>query len=456
MSTAALMFSLLFVAGCGLALVRHPIYGLYSYLLAFYMAPETKWWAAQLPSLRWSLVAGVVSLVAVLIHRPGRLRAPWHQHPAARALIFFVVWLWIQTPWALSITDHLFLAVLFTKYLLMFAILYSTLSDAKDIQNFALVHVIGCAVWGIEAYMDPGSGRLENIGSGDVAGSAFASMQMSTALAFAGFLFLGIPNPKRWIVFAAIPFILNAVILMATRGAFVGIVAAAPFAILFAPKAKRKMTIAYAALGGALLLVLAHDYFWQRMSTIPTTQGTVMEQSAASRIDVAKANFEMFQDHPLGVGHRGNDLLSPQYLSEALLTSTEGGRIRSAHNVLMAVLVDHGIIGFSLFIFFHLRIVGALRRLRRGAADKLPQDLQALCAAIIASLAIYWANAQFANMFKAEVVIWMASLVAAMEALVNKAPETAASASDWSARRLRHVARLAGSEDVRQATVDRS
>jgi hypothetical protein len=420
MSTAALSFLLLFIAGSTLALVRHPIYGLYAYMLVFYMAPESKWWGVQLPSLRWSLLAGIVCLVAVLIHRPAREHPPWTQQPAARALIAFTLWVWIQTPWALSLADHWFLATLFTKYVIMFAIVYSTLSDARNIQHFALVHVIGCSVWGLEAYMDPGGGRLENIGSGDVAGSAFASMHMSTALAFAGFLFLGISDVKRWVAFATIPFILNAVILMATRGAFVGIVAAAPFAILFAPKSRRKMTMAYAALGGALLLVLAHDFFWERMSTITVSQNAPMEQSAASRIDIAKANLRMFADYPLGVGHRGNDILSPQYMPQDLL-SRDGANLRSAHNVVMAVLVDHGIIGIALFGLFHLQIWRALGRLRKVPDGGLPLDLQALCAAITASLIIYWANAQFANMLKAEVVIWMAATVAAMETLHRKA-----------------------------------
>src|SRR5262249_14339220 len=154
----------------------------------------------------------------------------------------------------------------------------------------------GCFLWAYTAYLHPGSGRLETIGYGDVSGSAFASMQLGTGLVFAGFAFLGAPGLLKWVAFSAIPFGLNAIILMATRGAFVGLPMGIPAALYLTPRSKRTLVLVSVTLAPLLLVVLAHDLFWDRMSTIPLARDAPIESSAESRIEVAKANYRMFLD----------------------------------------------------------------------------------------------------------------------------------------------------------------
>jgi hypothetical protein len=301
-------------------------------------------------------------------------------------------------------------------------VLYTSLSDPKNIRLFFFSHIIGCFLWGYTAYMYPGSGRLENLGSGDVAGSAFASMQLETGLAFAGFAFLGVSGVWKWLAFSSIPFILNAVILMATRGAFVGLLAGAVAAIFGSPRSRRRMVTLCVSLGAILFFILAHDLFWSRMSTILPDDKGVREASAESRFDIAQANLQMFLDYPLGVGHRGNDILSPRYLPPALLTQRDGVAVRSAHNTIMAVLVDHGFIGIVLFALFHISIARSLMRIKFRSSANVAGEFGAYAAALAVSLVIYWGNSQFANFTKAEVVIWIAVLAGALEWMAN-APE---------------------------------
>jgi hypothetical protein len=438
MSLTALAFVLLFFAGIVMAFARHPVFGLYTYMLTFYAAPGDSWWSADLPDLRWSLLAAAVTFIAVSVHGSPPQRRPWHSHASARILIALSVWLWIQTPWALSLQNHLFLATLFTKYVVMYAIVYAVAADERHIRGFAMAHVLGCFYWGFLAWANPGSGRLEDIGTSDVAGSAFASMHVSTAVAVAGFLFLGVAGWRRWVMLLAIPFILNAIVLMATRGAFVGLVAAVPAALYMAPGGRRALIAGSSVLGGVLLLMLAHDFFWERMATIVVKQDGQMEESAASRFGIAGANLQMFVDHPYGVGHRGNDILSPRYMPPELLTDKDGEAIRSAHNTVMAILVDHSIIGLLLVVMLHAQIVRAILRLRRLPDGTLSPAMFALCSALGTALVIYWCNAQFANMTKTEVVIWIAALAAALEAL----PKSGAAAPDNKPRLSRTAEKL--------------
>jgi O-antigen ligase len=242
-------------------------------------------------------------------------------------------------------------------------------------------------------------------------------MHVSTILALAAFIFLGYSGWRKWVPFFCVPLILLAIVQMQTRGAFVGLVAGVPVALLFAPRNKRGWVVFYLILGALLFLRVANNDFWERMATIHTAEGQEMESSAASRIAIAEANWRMAKDHPMGVGHRGNDLLSPRYMPESLLTTKDGVQVRSAHDTVMAILVDHGIVGLVLIVVFHARIVATLLRLWSRAAQ-LSAETQALIGGLATALVIYWVNAQFANMTKAEVVIWIAAMAAALESRV--------------------------------------
>jgi hypothetical protein len=419
MSITALFFLFLFLAGLLLAFLKHPIYGVFSYLLVFYMSPGEAWWSSDIPDLRWSLLAGVFTITAAIRHPAPPSRPPWYLQASIQILIAFTIWVWIQTPWAMSMKDHIFFALLFTKYILLYVMLYTCFTDPLRIRQFIFAHVIGCFLWGYLAFRNPGSGRLEKLGAGDVAGSAFASMQLGTGLAFAGYAFIGNSGIGKWIAFSSLPFILNAIILMATRGAFVGLLVGAPAAIFFSSKPYRRTVTICLALAGILLLVLGHELFWERMSTIPLGAQESLEASAASRVDIARANVQMFWDHPMGVGHRGNDLLSPRYMPDHLLTEKAGIKVRSAHNTLMAVLVDHGFVGIILFVLFHASIARSLIRLRTHCEPISSNNLGIYTGTLGTSLLVYWGNAQFANFTKAEVVIWIAALSGALEWMAN-------------------------------------
>ena len=39
------------------------------YIWTFYEYPEQRWWGLELPDLRWSLTAAVITFAAVILHR---------------------------------------------------------------------------------------------------------------------------------------------------------------------------------------------------------------------------------------------------------------------------------------------------------------------------------------------------------------------------------------------------
>ncbi len=69
MSITALGFLGVYAIGLVLAFVRHPRYGLFAYLWVFYNHPPSRWWGEQLPDVRWSLIAAIVTMLAIAVHR---------------------------------------------------------------------------------------------------------------------------------------------------------------------------------------------------------------------------------------------------------------------------------------------------------------------------------------------------------------------------------------------------
>src|SRR5690606_28545805 len=120
MSLTALAFALVFGSTMLLALFRNPLYGLYAYTAVFYLHPPDRWWGADLPDLRWSLVAAIVTLIATIRLPADPERPAWTSYGAARILLMLTAWVWVQNLWALSAEEHLDLSILFTKYVLLF------------------------------------------------------------------------------------------------------------------------------------------------------------------------------------------------------------------------------------------------------------------------------------------------------------------------------------------------
>ena len=440
MSLTAAAFLAIFAGGLILAFVRHPIFGLVAYMWSFYQNPSTTWWGREVPDLRWSMIAAVGTLLATLLWQqieanagqtvvgdrslpggPDRAPAPpppspaWYSNGAAKILSIYVLWMWLQTLWAVRPEAHLEGCILYTKYLVLFYVLYRLLLDRRFMELFSWSHVIGCFIWGWIAFGTEIHGRMElKLGPG-VDDSNLVGAHLATGLAFAGFLFLGSPGWRRWLAFATIPFILNGIILTASRSAMIATMVGGAMAAMLAPRAHRGKMVACALLGVVLLLQLAgNDVFWERMGTIGQTDVGEMDKSAASRVALLTSQWNMVTDYPLGAGHRGNEFLSPRYVPEEYLSETG---YRSAHNTVMAVLVDQGFPGLLLFIALVGWAAFRLVKLRLLDWNGLSAPFGTYRASVGAALAVCLTSGQFVNLFKAEVGLWMLVVLAVIDHL---------------------------------------
>lgn len=414
MAESGLAFLLFYFLGLTLALSVRPVYGLYTYIAVFYLHPPSRWWGAAIPDLRWSFIAALVTLAALYLHRAGRrpLR-PWHEAATVRILILYVVWMWLQWPWVIS-PAHASGVILFTKYVLLFYLIYAIVDNEKDLFGFCLAHVIGCGYFGWLVYMAPDGGRLEGVGGPGVDDANSLAMHLGTGVMFAAFLLLAAKGWARWIVLAAIPVILNGIIQTETRGALVGLLLGGLVTVYLKPKKYRRLYWCLAVVAVVGFLSIANDTFVERMKTLTTVtdRERQWDDSANNRVALAKAQLRMFVDYPFGAGHQGTTHLSRSYLDERWLARDSGDR--ASHNTVMSVLVDQGLPGIVLLTVLGVSVVRILRRLTKMDATGLPPNLGLYRAMIGGALATAFGAGMFAQNLKAEVLIWNLALLAAV------------------------------------------
>ena len=128
MSVTAFLVFVVYAAGLVLGFAYRPIFAVFSYLWIFYNDPETHWWGTDLPQLRYSLGAAVVALIATMRIPVPRGAPSWAGNGAAVVLILYACWMWIQTGWAVNPEIHPTGAIMFTKYVVLFYIVYRVTS----------------------------------------------------------------------------------------------------------------------------------------------------------------------------------------------------------------------------------------------------------------------------------------------------------------------------------------
>ena len=301
-------------------------------------------------------------LVGLLIKRPRRLE------PVGReGLILWMLWGFVamcaaSAAWAfVSPAEGLAESYEMLKTMVVVTALVWAIRSESDVEwlvtalmmgviHAAVLHTFGARLGFIPASLDGGEGVL-------IEGQ---SQVMVLFLPLLVLLTLRGSWIQRLLAFGGLPFVLNSIVKSYQRTAFVALLAECVILLLFLPRRITLRLIPIMALAGILFVYrLTPDNYWDRMKTIeaPTTEG-----SANSRFVLADASWRMFLDHPLGVGYKNYQYVSPRYLDPGYLTEGK----RSSHNSFFAVLCDLGIVGFTIWCLAIGSTLVTLRKVRKN------------------------------------------------------------------------------------------
>jgi O-antigen ligase len=414
MSLTALVFLIFFLAGCVLAFVRHPIYGLITYVGVYYLHPPSRWWGQDLPNLRWSLLVAVLTLVAVVLSRRRTPRLPPAAHKVLAGLVVFVLWCMVQSLWALDPQMHRELIIIVAKYTLLVLLIIKCVDSEQHLRLFLWSHVLGCFYLGWIVFRTYIGGRFEGFGGPDINEANAGALQIVTGIFVASSLFLTGRWRARAALLGCMPFIVNALVATMSRSGFLAAGVGGIIFNLFTPLRERRLVRLLSVLAAILFLLLTNPLYWLRIASV-TQVGEEVEgvDTGSGRLVLMSAQVRMFLQHPLGCGHRCTAVLSPQFLDDRYLTGSGESRERSSHNTFLTTLVEQGVIGAALYILLVVWILKYVRELGRrlkGREGFLPGLLPAV-AAILVSIVV---GDMFVDYLKLEVRMWFVAILLVM------------------------------------------
>ena len=420
----AAVFVLSFLAACVMALARHPIYGLMAYVGVFFVNPPARWWGQGfLLNFRWSVIAAVVTFVAILIHKTGPKRESFLRQPIAVLYLVFVSWLAIQWNWALDPEKQYELLEYYLKYGVAAFLIWRSLDSERNFRLFLWAHVAGCFYFGWLAYTLFEGGRFEQFGGAGVKDANEAALTIGTGALVLGSLMLWVKWREKTILVGMAPFIVNAIVATVSRSGFLALVMGGLTFNFLTPPKYRKWVVSMSILAGVLLLMLTTQEYWSRVETI-TYRGQEVEgvDTGAGRLEIIAGQFQMFRAHPLGCGHACTAILSPQYLSGEHLTDASG--VRASHNTFMSMLVEHGAPGAAIYLIMLILIAKRVQMLF-SRIRHTPGFVAAMLPAVAGSLAAIFVADMFVPYMRFEVRIWFICLLLVLWRFQNDQDATA-------------------------------
>lgn len=229
---------------------------------------------------------------------------------------------------------------------------------ARRVLRALALSATGAALWALVSFL---SGNLDRAGGPIEDPNDFAYL-IVTVLPIVGFLFVE-ERDRRGLWGASFAILIAAALATLSRGALVGLVALAIWALLTGKVSIGGVLAAVAALGAVVLVALT---FWSGLvNESVTRKGKIAQQNTASRVAFWNAALEMSYDSPLvgvGPGRFGDE--SANYLGNRPSNLQKP----LAHNSYLEIMAESG---FPALVAFLVYLVGSWTLLSRGRKQAL-------------------------------------------------------------------------------------
>jgi len=416
MSKFLIAYIIVFLGGIGATFASDVCWGIYLYQLQYFLNPPVRWWGVFLPDLRYSFIIASCILIAFLIksekYSSNRLLfVPQTKWIMANYFIFALISMWAVWP-----QKHEESLILHTKLLFFIFIAYKVIDNSKKFEGMLWMFLIGNFYIGWVAKSTPRNfeGRLERIGPSDTPdGNDIASILISSV----PILIVYIVNFKGWkklIPALMLAYIVNAIVLINSRGGFVGLIVGCTYMgihLILSRKILHKdkiKIIVFGVLCFSTFLYLADELFWTRMSTI--SESTDDEYAGGGRIVLWKLGIDLTKKYPLGVGTWGYQFLSPRFLPDEMIQTSSGRK--AVHSLFVQALVERGYLGFIFFIAMLFSSIFFVRKVRKKLIERGELFTAYLGLAIESGYIAYLTACIFLSQLHAEILYWFQLFIA--------------------------------------------
>lgn len=293
------------------------------------------------------VVTVVLGLMAIL--ERGTLKRPM---PGHFMMALFVISAAVSYLWSLFPEGTLIQMVTYVQLFALVWLIWELCPGIREQKQLMQAYVLGTFVSGADtvyrflAHQESAYQRYA--GSGLDANDLGLMMALSIPVSY--YLLIQEKGRMVWIYRMQIILAVTTVLLTASRGATLACLVALVIVPLTHARltARKKITLLLTLsllVSGVLLLV--PESSWERLSTVPSEleHGTL-----TGRTVIWKAGWQIFREHPfLGIGSNAFRLVVSRVLEEPIRLDDPDSPAPPAHNTFLSVLVEQGIIGFSIF-----------------------------------------------------------------------------------------------------------
>ncbi len=415
MSKFAIFFILLYGAGLISVFAYNGAAAFFLYQIVYLFNPEGRWWGSEIPDFRYSFLTSILMILMLAIRYSELSKAsPWRKQPVLAWMLIFLLLYFIAQAYALNPIAHSRFIDYFWKLVVVMLVAYKLLNTEKLVSAAIWVYLLGAGYigyYGTSLGRDS-SGRLSSIGfvdtSIDTNGAASVLVPSLVLLLYYGWQ----GNWKiRAVVVVCSAFIVNALILANSRGAFLGALVGGGLFIGFMlfsrfQKAGQRLTaIAIVICGLAGALSLTDETFWNRMQTLEANEQGQRGGDGRDRMYFWFGTLKMLEDYPQGMGIGGFAMLSGVYLDQSKVNDSVQNR--AVHSIWFQVLGELGWVGFVVF----LSMLAAIFRISNKAKYYLIMqnrtEIYFKIVALQCALIGFLVTASFIDRARAEILYWM-------------------------------------------------
>lgn len=411
MANFAILFLGVYAWGVISALFLNAVWAFYLYQLVYFFYPDGRWWGQQIPDIKYSFIVSALLLFTFCIRYKDYTQNKIFSVPQAKWMVALLIVYALVSFVAVNPIAHEQALIALLKMFVILYVGFKVIDTVAKLDIALWVFIIGATYIGMEANRvgRNGQGRVEGIGTIDSPDSNGAAAVIAPTLVLLIFYLWQGANKK--IKFAALfcgAIVANGIVLINSRGSFVGIVCGAGYflAVMFFGKIQQNnqkataVLVVLISLGGALYVT--DDLFWERMFTITSEDEG---ESGSHRTHMWMSAVDLASDYPFGVGAYGFQKLSPNYVSPELFF--RGQPTKAVHSSWFQALSEIGWLGLIIFLSLLVSCFLQTRKLKKMPHIQKNAYLYYQIVAIEAALVTYLGAATFIDQYRTEVLYWL-------------------------------------------------
>lgn len=340
-------------------------WGVYLYVMQYWLNPVDRWWYGGLPQVRWSFTVAFCILIAFILKRQKYAKNRLFNVPQTKWYLMNVIVVIIISSWAVWPQMHSKFLQDHIKLLIFIFIAYKGIDTPKKFDGMMWACMLGSFYVAYETRNmgRNADGRVEGTGPAD-SGADGNNCAASLLGVIPMLMFFVVKSNlvktklwKRGVLLFLLAFVMLAIVLINSRGSFIGLVLSCTYMGLYiflnkkVTMKQRFQLIALVMLGICAFLYMADDAFWERIEGI--SKETESDTGGGGRKLFWKiAREEVLRDYPWGAGGWGFAYLSPQYVPQEYMPANAG--IRAVHSLYFQCLAERGYWGTFVFVGFIL------------------------------------------------------------------------------------------------------